>query len=283
MRFLDKIFNKTKINKVNSKKLSVYNNTVYVNDSFSYFGNGNCGRPLKELEKINIQEADEAFKKCKKELLGVFMKNNGFIKYKTNAYMRLNSIGLIEYIGLQKEAYGSKTFTVNVCILPIYVPHDIFTIGFGDRMGTFINGIDFWWDYKDLYTAEKSFKNIIQALDLFIFPWFNQYNSENKYKKDLFNKVGLIGSSRIEWITYLYIKNNEIEKAKEYLNEYLNSDEFNNEIEFHKNRISKIINNLMVTLNSSKTSTEILNEAIVYNINKNKFAKSLIKKYYDSI
>lgn len=283
MGFLEKIFKKIEINRVDSKKPSEYNNIFYVNGSFSYFGDGLFSRTDKELEKINVQEADEAFKKCKKELLDVFMKNNGFIKYKTNAYVRLNSIGLIEYIDLQKEAYGSKKFTLNICVIPIYAPNDIFTIGFGDRIGELINGIEFWWDYKDLYTSEKSFENIIQALDLFIFPWFNQYNSEDKYKKDLFDEVGTFTSDCIEWITYLYIKNNEIEKAKEYLNEYMNSDGFNNKTEIYKNRIRKTVNDLMATLNSSKNITEILNEAIVYNINKHKLPKSLIKKYYDSI
>lgn len=282
MEFLDKLFNKTKTDKVDSKKSPENKNTVYVNDSFSYFGNGKCIRPLEELDKINIQEADESFKKCKKEILDVFMKNNGFIKYKTNAYMRLNSIGLIEYINLQKEAHGSRTFTLNVCLLPIYVKHEVFTIGFGDRIGILINGEDFWWDYNNLATSEKSFKNIIQALKLFIFPWFEQYNNEDKYQKDLFNNIGIIGNSRIKWITYLYIKNNEIEKANNYLDGYLNSDDFNNELEIHKNRIIELINDLKAILNSSKTGTEILNEAIVYNLNKYKLAKSLIKEYYDS-
>ncbi len=35
---------------------------------------------------------------------------NDFYRYKTNAYVRLNNIGLLEYIDLQKERYGSKTF-----------------------------------------------------------------------------------------------------------------------------------------------------------------------------
>ncbi len=230
--------------------------------------NGKCSRALDELDKINIQEADEAFKKCKKELLDVFMKDNNFIKYKTNAYIRLNNIGLIEYINLQKEAHGSRTFTLNVCVLPIYVPHDIFTIGFGDRIGILINGKDFWWDYKDLITSEKSFENIIQALELVIFPWFEQYNSEDKYQNDLFNEVGTIGNSRIKWITYLYIKNDEREKAKNYLNQYLNFDSLNQE---------RIVNDLVQLLDSSKTNEEILNEAISYNVDRYKLSKTLNK------
>ena len=275
MRLLDKLFNKTRTDKVDSNKSSLSNtNKVYVNDSFSYFGNGKCSRPLEELDKINIQEADEAFKECKKKLLDVFMKNNSFIKYKTNAYMRLNSIGLIEYINLQKEAHGSRTFTLNVCVLPIYVPHNVFTIGFGDRIGILINEKDFWWDYKDLTTSEKSFENIIEDLELFILPWFEKYNNEDKYFTDLLDGFGIIGDSRIKWITYFYIKNDEREKAKNYLNQYLN---------FDSPRQERIVNDLIQLIDSSKTNEEILNEAILYNMNKYKLAKSLIKEYYDSI
>lgn len=283
MEFLDKIFNKAKTNKEDLKKSYISNNTILVNDSFSYFGNGKCGRPLEELYKINTQEADGAFKKCKKEMLDVFMKEHHFVKYKTNAYIRLNNIGLLEYIDLQKGSHGSRTFTLNVCVLPIYVPHEVFTIGFGDRIGVLINGKDFWWDYKDLCNSEKSFENIIQALELFIFPWFERYSSEDKYQKDLFDDVGIIGNSRIKWITYLYIKNNEIQKAKDYLNKYLNSDDFNNEIEIRKNKISDTITDLMKKLSSSKSNDEILSESVAYNVDKYKLPKSLITKYYDSI
>lgn len=196
------------------------------------------------------------------------MKNHGFIKYKTNAYIKISSIGLIEYINLQKEAHGSRTFTLNVCVLPIYVPHDIFTIGFGDRIGILINGKDFWWDYKDLTTSEKSFENIIEALELFILPWFEKYNNENKYLSDLLNGFGVIGDSRIKWITYFYIKNDEREKAINYLNQYLNFDSLRQE---------RIVNDLIQLLESSKTNEEILNEAISYNVSKFKLSKTLAK------
>lgn len=132
----------------------------------------------------------------------------------------------------------------------------------------FDNGKDFWWDYKDLIISEKSFENIIEALKFFIFPWFDQYNNEDKYLSELFNGFGIIGDSRIKWITYLYIKNNEREKAKNYLNQYLNFDSLNQE---------KIVNDLIRLLDSSKTNDEILNEAISYNMDKYKLSKTLTK------
>lgn len=114
------------------------------------YSKGNCIRPWEELNKINTQEADEAFQKCKKELLDVYMKEKGFARYKTTGYVRLNQIGLIEYIKLQKEAYGSKTFTLNISLMPIYVPHDYLTTGFGKRIGRLVANRDFWWDLQGL-------------------------------------------------------------------------------------------------------------------------------------
>lgn len=54
MGFLDKVLNKNKTDKIDSKKVSLsMTNNIYVNDSFSYFGNGICSRPLEELDQIN--------------------------------------------------------------------------------------------------------------------------------------------------------------------------------------------------------------------------------------
>ncbi len=47
-----------------------------------------------------------------------------FVKYKANSYIRRNNIDVLEYVNLQKEAYGSQTFTVNYALIPLYVPHD---------------------------------------------------------------------------------------------------------------------------------------------------------------
>ena len=72
----------------------------------------------------------------------------------------------------------------------------------------------------------------------------------------MFNGFGVIGDRRIKWITYFYIKNDEREKAKNYLNSDLNFNSLNQE---------KIVNDLIRLLDSSKANDEILNEAISYN------------------
>ncbi len=99
------------------------------------------------MSKINKEEADLAFKRCKKEMIDKLLLGNGFCRYKTKAYVRLNSIGLLEYIDLQKERYGSKTFCVNFAVMPLYCENKYIVTSLGDRLGTYLSGNDIWWDY----------------------------------------------------------------------------------------------------------------------------------------
>ena len=64
---------------------------------FCFIGNRQHLRTEEELLHINTEEADLAFKRYKKEIIDSLLLSNGFYKYKTNAYVRLNSIGLLEY------------------------------------------------------------------------------------------------------------------------------------------------------------------------------------------
>ncbi len=138
-----------------------------------------------ELLAIEKSAADAAFKKYNKEMIGGYLTKQGFLKWKTNAYVRRSPIDLLQYIDLQKERYGSKTFTVNCAIMPLYVPAKHMIIGFGDRLGYFIAGKDIWWDYADDKTANLSFQNVLQAVDWFVMPWFEKYDDESAYRKQL--------------------------------------------------------------------------------------------------
>ena len=91
----------------------------------------------------------------------------------------------MEYIDLQKEHYGSKTFTINFALIPLYVPHDFLSFDLGDRLGKLICNKDIWWDYSNSELAETSFKNIIQAIELFLFPWFKEKSSTKALKQAL--------------------------------------------------------------------------------------------------
>ncbi|MBQ7942795.1 MAG: DUF4304 domain-containing protein [Lachnospiraceae bacterium] len=184
---------------------------------FQYCGSGEHLKNDDEMKAMNAEEADAAFKKYKKEILDVYMKEQGFDKYKTSSYVRLNKIGLIEYINLQKEQHGSRTFTVNIALFPLYAPHLFITIGFGDRIGHFVDDNDFWWDYKDMDTARKSFGNVVCALNEYVLPWFEKHNDETLYEEELRNEKYRLGYDSIIWITHIFIKNNDIAGARNYI------------------------------------------------------------------
>lgn len=148
-------------------------------------GNRTHIRTEEELLEIDKAAADAAFKKYNKELIGGYLTKQGFLKWKTNAYVRKSSIDLLQYIDLQKERYGSKTFTVNCAIMPLYVSTEYMITGFGHRLGHFIAGKDIWWDYADDETADLSFQNVQQAVKEFVIPWFQKYDDENVYRKQL--------------------------------------------------------------------------------------------------
>lgn len=152
---------------------------------FKIMGNRAHLRSEEEMVNVDKAEADDAFKKCKQTILDKCLIEKGFVKYKTNAYVRKNKLDVLEYIDLQKERYGSKTFTVNYAIMPLYVPHDYLVTGFGGRLGMLICDKDIWWDYVNEAIAQISFQNVADAIDRFVLPWFNRYANEEVLKKKL--------------------------------------------------------------------------------------------------
>lgn len=154
---------------------------------FLFVGNRQHIRTEEELLCVDKEEADLAFKRYKKEIVDDLLLNNGFYKYKINAYVRLNSIGLLEYIDLQKERYGSKTFCVNFAVMPLYCESKYIVISFGNRLGTYISEKDVWWDYASENIAKKSFVNVSTAIEKYVFPWFKQVSTEEGYKAELLN------------------------------------------------------------------------------------------------
>lgn len=152
---------------------------------FAFQGNRECIRTDDEMLIIDKSAADSAFEKYSKELLEKYLTGQGFRKWKTRAYVRRNPINLLEYIDIQKERYGSKTFTINYAIMPLYVPAEYMIIGFGDRLGTLISGKDIWWDYAADQMAKVSFQNVVQAISQFLLPWFQKYSEECNYRKQL--------------------------------------------------------------------------------------------------
>lgn len=145
---------------------------------FQVIGSCPCIRTEEERRAIDKKAADAAFKRCKKERIDSFMTAQGFKKYKTNAYVRKNEIDLLEYVDFQKEQYGSKTFTVNLAVMPLYVPREYIVFGFSRRLGELICRRDIWWDFADGSACAASMENVKNALERFALPWFQRRTSE---------------------------------------------------------------------------------------------------------
>lgn len=67
---------------------------------FKLKGNRTHIRSEKEMLLVDKQVADEAFKKYKKDILDSYLISKGFIKYKSNSYVRKNKIDVLEYVDL---------------------------------------------------------------------------------------------------------------------------------------------------------------------------------------
>ena len=137
-----------------------------------------------EMSSVDKEAADKSFK-GKKKKLDLFLQQKGFTKYKTNSYARRNNLNVLEYINLQKEQYGSKTFTVNYALIALYVPHSFLSYDLGDRLGRLICDRDVWWDYSNEEIAEISFQNVMDAIDDFLLPWFEERKSKESLKREL--------------------------------------------------------------------------------------------------
>ena len=137
-----------------------------------------------EMSSFDKEAADKSFKDMKKKL-DLFLQQKGFAKYKTNAYARRNNLNVLEYINLQKEQYGSKTFTVNYALIALYVPHSFLSYDLGGRLGRLICDRDVWWDYSNAEIAEISFQNVMDAIDDFLLPWFEERKSKESLKREL--------------------------------------------------------------------------------------------------
>ncbi|MDY3281297.1 DUF4304 domain-containing protein [Dysosmobacter sp.] len=156
-----------------------------------------------ELASVDKKAADAAFRKHKREIIDPYMSAQGFLKYKSNAYVRKNSIDLLEYMDFQKEHYGSKTFTVNLAVMPLYIPHEFMVFGFSERLGKLICGRDIWWDFADETVCGKSMDNVRDAIGLFAVPWFRKMERERGIAMRLIRQklTGGVSDYDQEWLS----------------------------------------------------------------------------------
>lgn len=155
---------------------------------FKLKGNRSFLRTDDEMSSIDKSEADRAFNSCKKQYLDPLLKAKGFLQYKTNAYVRRNQVDVLELIELQKERNGSRTFTVNYALTPLYLRYAFAAFWYSERMGMLVCGKDVWWDYADESMARVSFENVARALEEYVLPWFDAHSNNDSIKKLLLAK-----------------------------------------------------------------------------------------------
>ena len=155
------------------------------NRKFELRGNRSFLRTDDEIQSIDKDEADHAFKLYKKQYLDTLLKSKGFLKYKTNAYVRRNPVDVLEYIDLQKEKNGSRTFTVNYGLTALYIPHGFINWDINERIGILICNKDIWWDFSNDTIAKVSFENVAKAIEEFVIPWFDARSNDDSIKKML--------------------------------------------------------------------------------------------------
>lgn len=158
------------------------------NRKFELRGNRSFLRMDYERQSIDKDEADHAFKLYKKQYLDTLLKSRGFLKYKTNAYVRRNQIDVLEYIDLQKEKNGSRTFTVNYGLTALYIPHGFINWDINERIGILICNKDIWWDFSNDTIAKVSFENVAKAIEEFVIPWFDAHSNDDSIKKMLLDE-----------------------------------------------------------------------------------------------
>ena len=168
------------------KVYSVYDS--WSPEQFTLKGNRSFLRTDFEMSSIDKDEADRAFKSCKKQYLDPLLKAKGFLQYKSNAYVRRNQIDVLEYIDLQKEKNGSRTFTVNYALTPLYHRYAFADFWYSERMGMLVCGKDVWWDFADENIARVSFENVAKALEEYVLPWFDANSNVDSIKKLLLTK-----------------------------------------------------------------------------------------------
>ena len=109
------------------------------------------------------------------------MRPEGFLRWKGAAFVRRGPEDWLEVIELQKERYGTRTFTVNCMAAPLFLPGAEPDMTFGERLGVLAVGRDVWWDFA-AGAAEGSFRNVGETLRGFGLPWFESRRGDGARK-----------------------------------------------------------------------------------------------------
>lgn len=161
---------------------------------------------------------DSFFRKSLTKQIVKPLKDYEFYRYKTAYIGRVTNDSVFQFLNFQKEAYGGKSFTVNVGVRPLFVPHDNLSLQPGQRLGYFKFGTDKWWKYENEDRAEDSFKEVNEIIIEYVLKWFEATNDTdgliNLYTDD--TQVRIIPTS-LNWkyfdLGHLYARSKQYEKA----------------------------------------------------------------------
>lgn len=127
------------------------------------------------------------------------------------------------YVDFQKESYGSKTFTVNLAVMPLYTtlyqPQNVVAFYVSHRLGELICRRDIWWDFADETICAKSLANVKDALAQFAMPWFCRMANERHVRllllqKKLTSKLSVYDE---EWLNAINDRGNRAEIILEHM------------------------------------------------------------------
>ena len=98
----------------------------------------------------------------------------------------------VQIKGLKDEkAPQTKTFTVNYALIALYVSRSFLSYDLGDRLGKLICDKDVWWDYSNEQIAEVSFRNVMDAIDIYLLPWFEERENKESLKEELLREEAI--------------------------------------------------------------------------------------------
>jgi hypothetical protein len=95
----------------------------------------------------------------------------GFKKWGGRSFARIRD-NLVQDMGFQLTAYGTKDFCVNYCTVPLFLPHDFFGWTFGGRFPRGKSS-DGWWKSKKQAFADESMQDVAQTFESRVLPWFD--------------------------------------------------------------------------------------------------------------
>ena len=131
---------------------------------------------LNEIKK-ELNAKNQARKLTKKMISDEFnglLKDNGFIKYESNVYIKV-SADIIQNITFELPPVG---FTCAIAMQPLYIKDHAETtflhLTFGNRLSRFKIIQKEWWSYDD---PIRGITEIRELLNINGFPWFRQYGT----------------------------------------------------------------------------------------------------------